>query len=526
MWCPPQGARLTDYQPMDTFSFLIPFFWSLFFGLTWPADAVSIPNQPNVASAAVLAISPEIPVASEAETIDRLARFAARLVEKNQRLSAARHGLRAARHEMGRQKAAFQARVDVQTMTGKSANRVYNTVTGIDEDYSTRRTGQTMGLGRRTRFGEGRLELERSRTDYTGSGASHFQSAYLAWETPLLQRPWKIYDVEFSRTEYPFQAERIRYDQVVQEVCLEGLRLIIERQVSLQHLAFLSRNLTFYQRMVEEAEIKLKSGLGSELDLKQARLRMQLAENRQREVALGLEEVARRLVVLMHDPEWEAEVASLSTGALVALVPASFSATAALEDARRQKPGLAQLTLERKQLEQDLAEAREKDKPAVNANLRWGRQGRASDPSMAREMKDKSWDLLVGYSTAIGPRPERLERRKQSEKLKSLAQTWDVTLAETRRNLEDQMERVRFFRRSLEDHRSSRALSAEVLEGQQLNFQLGKTTLLDLNRYQSDFEESCLAVFRAEAQLAQAWFGFLHEQGALTTFLAGELRKP
>jgi len=55
------------------------------------------------------------------------------------------------------------------------------------------------------------------------------------------------------------------------------------------------------------------------------------------------------------------------------------------------------------------------------------------------------------------------------------------------------------------------------LEGQRLNFQLGKTSLLDLSRYQEDHQQACLSVIRAEAELVLSWLNLLAETGTLVT---------
>ena len=94
----------------------------------------------------------------------------------------------------------------------------------------------------------------------------------------------------------------------------------------------------------------------------------------------------------------------------------------------------------------------------------------------------------------------------------------DIRLA-----LADALERLEFHRSNLALLKDSEKLSAEVLEGQQLNFQLGKISLLDLTRYQQEFDNASLAVIQGEARLILEWLRLHYETGTLAGF-AGVVR--
>ncbi len=80
-------------------------------------------------------------------------------------------------------------------------------------------------------------------------------------------------------------------------------------------------------------------------------------------------------------------------------------------------------------------------------------------------------------------------------------------------------ERFEFYRRNLVSLKASQKLAAEVLDGQRLNFQLGKVTLLDLTRYQQDFDNASLAVVQGESRLITEWLRLLYETGTLARYL-------
>jgi outer membrane protein TolC len=76
-----------------------------------------------------------------------------------------------------------------------------------------------------------------------------------------------------------------------------------------------------------------------------------------------------------------------------------------------------------------------------------------------------------------------------------------------------------FYRKNLDSLKASEKLAAEVLEGQRLNFQLGKISLLDLTRYQQDFNNASIAVVQGESRLIMSWLELLFETGILAGYL-------
>ncbi len=52
-----------------------------------------------------------------------------------------------------------------------------------------------------------------------------------------------------------------------------------------------------------------------------------------------------------------------------------------------------------------------------------------------------------------------------------------------------------------------------------MNFQLGKISLLDLTRYQQEFNNASLAVVQGESRLMMSWLDLLYESGTLASYL-------
>ncbi|EKD81577.1 MAG: hypothetical protein ACD_39C01739G0001, partial [uncultured bacterium] len=166
-----------------------------------------------------------------------------------------------------------------------------------------------------------------------------------------------------------------------------------------------------------------------------------------------------------------------------------------------------------------VAKLRELSRPDVSAQARWGKQGRAFDIDSADEMPDKNWDVSVSYNFSFGPEAEQLSLASQRHKLKA----FEERLAQKRDDIKiavtQSLERFEFYRKNLAALRESQKLSAEVLDGQRLNFQLGKVTLLDLTRYQQDFDNASLAVVQGESRLITEWCSLLYETGLLANYL-------
>lgn len=500
-----------------------------------PVKGLELPTALETATAPVSMVMPEIacdpaPIASEtllpadsgkisSEALDigrgALASFAEALLAGNRTILASRHDRTAAHFDLGKRLTGYRPTISVSEGKSNSANRTFNSLTGVDEDYSTQRTGSTVTIGNRTPLGTARLQLEQSQTTYSKTTAQYFQSAYLSLETGLLQRDERIQRLERRVAYGRYRSEQARADSILLDTLSDAFGGLLDRMVVEGNVQFRERNLDFYRKMVEEAQVKFESGLGSELDLKQARMRLTLAETEVQETRLNLDEADRRLGLLLGNPSWDRGLASISARVLAALVPDELREQEIASRCRELRPDLRMLAQERAIAENALKLAKEQAKPDVTMNGSWGRQGRANSSSFAREMRDRSWNVSVTYSTAIGTRPERYELQAQRERFDALLLRHTQTDESARRQIKQDCERIAFQRKNLSDLRDSLHLSAEILAGQRLNFQLGKISLLDLWRYQNDFESSSLSVIRAEAGLARSWLDLLYHAGEL-----------
>jgi outer membrane protein TolC len=480
-------------------------------------EQIQLPPQTQItasASASVPAPDPRENPGGRA-----LRAFTRELVAGNRTIQGLRHDGEIARQQRGKSKTTFEPVLSISESSAKSANRVYDTTTGIDTDYTTRRRGTDLSLRQKTFLGTGRLDLTDAKTDYTSAQTSYFSAAYLALETELLRRPWTTHalDRKMIRGRYAVETERIR--SVLHDTLMNALKLLIDRLIARENQQFKSRNVGFYQKMVEEATVKLENGLGSELDLKQAQMRRTVAETDLEESRLALDERDRLIGLTLGTPDWNRDLASFSSAAIASLVPEQLDLSEVLQKGASQRPDLTLLRLQRDQQQTAVRLTREQAKPNVAATVRWGRQGRATDQGMARDMRDKSWDVSVAYTTPLGPQAERFDARIEQERLQSLRVHLTQGEEAARKAITEVFHRLRFHRRNLVSLRQSQDLAAAVLEGQRLNFQLGKTSLIDLMKYQSDFEASCLAVIRGEAQLAENWLTLLYEIGELPEHL-------
>jgi outer membrane protein TolC len=158
-------------------------------------------------------------------------------------------------------------------------------------------------------------------------------------------------------------------------------------------------------------------------------------------------------------------------------------------------------------------------RPDVSARVRWGKQGRSFDKSTAESMNDKSWDVVVSYSTSFGPDGKKIDFTMEKEAIKAFKVRLEQKRADVEIAVKQAFEKLAFYRKNLASLKGSEKLAAEVLEGQRLNFQLGKISLLDLTRYQQDFNGASLAVAQGESRLIMSWLELLFETGRLDDFL-------
>jgi outer membrane protein TolC len=118
-----------------------------------------IPAGAEVASTTLLAPAP-------------LLEFADQVVNGNRSLLAAGHELASSLADKNRALADFSPQFSYTADSSKSANRSFNSVTGFEEDYSTRRHGGAAALIQKTPLGRISYEYSQSKTEYTSSQSS------------------------------------------------------------------------------------------------------------------------------------------------------------------------------------------------------------------------------------------------------------------------------------------------------------------------------------------------------------------
>lgn len=460
----------------------------------------------------------------ENKALEALQSFAAELINNSRQIQASSNDLEAAELESRRRRLSFNPTVDISEFSSKATDRSYNPNTGLEVDYSTDRKGTIINLRQPTPIGVARISMEKSESVFTGNATMYFESLNFILETGLLRRDSKLMALENQMAHSYYSIEKARAESVSLDVLMQGFGALFDRLIAHRNMAFKERNLAFYQTMVDEAQVKLDNGLGSELDLKQAKMRLTLAQTTLHESRLVFEEADRRVGVIIGRSNWNRENAEFEPSELK--IPDDVTFEDSLAIALSNRPDVRILGAQLKLQQQNRAMAAEKSKPNLVASVRQGRQGRSVDSSLAASKPDKSWNLMLTWSTTIGHRPERLTSRIEDQRLQALEKRFDDTLEKTRGDLEDAVERLIFHRSNLLALKESAKLSQEVLEGQQTNFQLGTVSLLDLSRYQSEYEESELAVIRAEVALVLSWIRLMHVTGELFHhFLPVELAK-
>ncbi len=456
---------------------------------------------------------------SDAETaVEPLKKFASQIVSGNRSLLAAAHDLESSMFARQRSLEAFSPQFYYSSDASKAANRSYNPITGLEEDYSTRRRGSGAGISQRTPLGKLSYDYTNSKTEYTSLQTSYFQSLYLGIQSGLLRNDARVDALERRMAHAEYEVSEAQNDSVLLDVLHGSFQSLFNRMVVARSQLVKQQNLSFYGSLVEEAEVKLKNGIGSELDLKQASMRRQQAETGNSETELSLQETDRRLAAQLGNLAWNREIASFSFDPVIKCIPASFSPEILEETAMKNRPDyrvfLSQYKLQKAAFER----ARQLSRPDLTARARWGKQGRGSSEDLAAEMPDKSWDVSLIYSVSFGPDGNKLDFSGQRERLRAFEARLQQKRDDIRLALADALERLEFHRSNLALLKDSEKLSAEVLEGQQLNFQLGKISLLDLTRYQQEFDNASLAVIQGEARLILEWLRLHYETGTLASF--------
>ena len=452
------------------------------------------------------------------EGLKPLLDFAGLVVAGNRNLLVAGHELETARFAQHRSLEAFSPQLTFNSDATKDANSSYNSLTGLEEDYSTRRRGSGAAIAQRTPLGQLGYAYSSSRTEYSNSQSSYFRSLYLSLQSGLLRNDARVnaLDRRLARAEY--EISEAQADSVLLDVLFTAYQSLFSRIVAERNQGIKRQNLNFYATLVEEAEIKLKTGIGSELDRKQASMRLQQAETGNAETGLSLQENDRRLAAQLGDIAWNHEIASFSLEPVVQCIPASFSRETLEEKAFSRRPDYRVFLSQYKAQKAAYEKARQLSRPDLSARARWGRQGRGASESEAADMQDKSWDVSLVYSMSLGHDGEKLDFAAQREKLKAFAARLAQKRDDIRLAVADALERLEFHHRNLTLLQASMQLSTEVLEGQQLNFQLGKISLLDLTRYQQEYDNASLALVQGETQLILEWLRLHYETGTLAEF--------
>ncbi len=443
--------------------------------------------------------------------------FAEALIEGNRKLIAAEHDLESAGFEKSRALSVFSPVFSYSSNSSKSANRSFNPISGIEEDYSTKRNGMTAGISQRTPIGRMSYDYSQDKTDYTNTQSSYFSSLYLGWQTGLLRRENRLIELESRMAHQSYNVSRAQTDAIMLDILIGAFQTLFSRVVAEQNKALKADNLQFYATLVEEAEIKLHNGMGSELDLKQSSLRYQQAETSLDETMLTLREADRKLEMQFGETAWNPQLASFSLNPVLADIPASFDEQKMIELAFARRPDYRVFEHQFQIQKASYLKAREQAKPDLTARARWGKQGRGFDLSAAERIPDKNWDVTLAYTFSFGPEDEKLGFSSQREKLKAFAARLEQKRDEVKTAVVDAL--LEFYRKNLESQRASKKLSSEVLEGQRLNFQLGKISLLDLTRYQQDFDNASLSVVQSETRLLLEWLRLLYETGTLAQYL-------
>ncbi len=447
-----------------------------------------------------------------------LKKFAEQIISGNRSLLAAGHELETARLARHKALEAFSPQMNFSSEASKDANSSYNSVTGLEEDYSTRRRGTSAGIAQRTPLGQLSYEYSSTRTEYTNSQSSYFRSLYLSLQSGLLRNDARVDALDRRLAHADYEIGEAQADSVLLDVLLAAFQSLFNRMVAERNQEIKRQNLKFYASLVEEAEIKLKNGIGSELDLKQASMRLQQAETGNAETGLSLQETDRRLAAQLGNINWSREIASFPLEPVLKSIPASYTLEKLEEEAFRNRPDYRIFLSQYKAQKAAFEKARQLSRPDLSARARWGRQGRGASQNDAADMNDKSWDVAIMYSTSFGPDGAKIDFTAQRERLRAfearLAQKRDdIRLAVT-----DAMQRLDFHRRNLALLQASMQLATEVLEGQQLNFQLGKISLLDLTRYQQEYDNASLSLVQGETQLILEWLRLQYETGKLADF--------
>jgi outer membrane protein TolC len=459
-------------------------------------------------------------VASESHLFAQpLIDFARQVVAGNRSLLSAAHEVETNMLEKHKSLAAFSPQISHTIERSKAANKNFNPISGVEEDYSTRSNSNFSSISQRTPLGRLSYDYSASRTDYTSSQSSYFNSLYLSWQTGLLRNDARLNSLERRIVHATYDIGLAQTDSLLLDVLQSSMKSLFDRILVARNEALKKSNLSFYATLVEEAEVKLKNGMGSELDLKQASMRYRQAETDHEETILSLKDQDRRIGMQLGKLEWNRELAAFKLEELLNSIPAELEEEIFLRRAFKNRPDYRLIENQYKLRKSAFDRSRILSRPDISARLRWGRQGRSFSKDLAADMKDKSWNVSVTYTTSLGPEESKIDFSIEKERLRAFAAKFEQKKDDVKVAISQAVDRFRFYRKNLASLKDSQKLAKEVLTGQKLNFQLGKISLLDLTRYQQEFNNASLAVVQGESRLMMSWLDLLYESGTLASYL-------
>lgn len=327
------------------------------------------------------------------EDKDSLRHFARKVVNGNRTLIAEGHDLTDALISKRKALEVFSPSLTLSADSGNSVNRSYNSATGFDEDYKTENVDFGAEISHRTTLGRLNYGYLSGKTDYTTSKTSYFNSLYMSWRTGLLRRDDQIdlLDKKLAYTDY--EINEAQADAVLLDVLISSYQNLFNLIIATENKKLKDRNLNFYATLVEEAEIKLKNGLGSELDLKQAKMRQRQAETGLFEIERSINGYERQIAAKLGDLTWDKEIVNFTFEDVLSEVPNNIDSNRLIKTAFEMRPDFR--VIERQYLRQKslLEKARLLRRPDLSALAKWGKQG--------RKRRDHDRDIYIPINSNI-----------------------------------------------------------------------------------------------------------------------------
>lgn len=173
-----------------------------------------------------------------------LTRFAQAVVAGNRNLLAAAHELESSMLDKHKALAAFSPEFSYQLERSKSSNSSFNSITGVEEDYSTRRNGISTGISQRTPLGNLGYSLSQSKTEYTTSQTSYFSSLYLSWQAGLLRNDARLNALERRMIHANYDIAIAQTDSLLLDVLLSSLQSLLNRIITARNENLRRQNLS------------------------------------------------------------------------------------------------------------------------------------------------------------------------------------------------------------------------------------------------------------------------------------------